>query len=182
MARRRRFRPQSSRTSPGRVAAANASRLNSLFDRLPLGSGISIQFPKLRRAVTAHRLRPLHDIEDRRRFDFDDTSPKYTTGIRVKSFVEKQSQLTRYDKRQRLKGRTIRIVDEGHPLAPYGAYYGLSLPELIRSNIGFDNPDRVIICVRRRQRKQVLFATSKAGPGRKRQRRPRRNNFSNVRC
>lgn len=47
--------------------------------------------------------------------------------------------------------------------------------------VGFANPVKVVLCVRRKRRKQVMFATGKAGKGKK-QRRRRNNEFSQIRC
>lgn len=47
-------------------------------------------------------------------------------------------------------------------------------------HVGFDIPQEVLVCVRRKKRKQVLFATG--GAGKKNKRKPRRNQHSNVRC
>lgn len=47
--------------------------------------------------------------------------------------------------------------------------------------LGFQNADKVIVCVRRKTRRQVLFAKNKAGSG-KRQKSPRYNSNSNIRC
>lgn len=46
--------------------------------------------------------------------------------------------------------------------------------------IGFRNPDRVLICVRRQQRREVLHARRKTG--RRGQRRPRFNWYSKISC
>ncbi len=47
--------------------------------------------------------------------------------------------------------------------------------------LSFTDPRRVVVCVRRRIRRQVLFANGTGGArGRKRQ--PRRNEFSSIRC
>lgn len=45
--------------------------------------------------------------------------------------------------------------------------------------ISFAVPAKVALCVRRKQRREVLFATGKGGG---RHKRPRKNLFSNVRC
>jgi hypothetical protein len=45
----------------------------------------------------------------------------------------------------------------------------------------FDSPKKVIACVRRRERKEVIFAIGRAGRGAKRQR-PKYNENSNIRC
>lgn len=47
--------------------------------------------------------------------------------------------------------------------------------------VGFGDPRRVIICVRRRQRREVLHALGKTGRGKAR-RPPRRSYYSDVRC
>lgn len=46
--------------------------------------------------------------------------------------------------------------------------------------VAFQQPRRVLVCVRRKMRRQVMFA--KGGAGRKRMRKPRYSEFSNVRC
>lgn len=53
-------------------------------------------------------------------------------------------------------------------------------PFSVPSRIGFRQPDRVLICVRRQQRKEVLHALHVAG--RSGLRRPRRGPYSNVSC
>lgn len=47
-------------------------------------------------------------------------------------------------------------------------------------HVGFDVPKQVLLCVRRKRRKEVLFATG--GAGKPNKRKPRRNKYSNVRC
>lgn len=47
--------------------------------------------------------------------------------------------------------------------------------------IGFRAPESVLVCVRRKIRKEVLHALRKTGFG-KRHRRPRRTRHSNIRC
>lgn len=48
--------------------------------------------------------------------------------------------------------------------------------------VGFQYPWQVLICIRRRRRKEVIHALGHAGAGKPRQRRPRRNFYSEVRC
>lgn len=49
-------------------------------------------------------------------------------------------------------------------------------------HVGFKTPASVMICVRREQRKEVLFAKSKGrAPGRPK-RRPRKNSYSSISC
>lgn len=52
---------------------------------------------------------------------------------------------------------------------------------IMSHRIAFDVPKRVAICVRRKSRKEVLFAKNKAGRGGAR-RSPRRNYWSSVNC
>lgn len=56
----------------------------------------------------------------------------------------------------------------------------LFTPKFVTSSVYFDAPKRVLVCVRRKIRKQVMFALKKAG--RAGQRRQRRNEFSDVYC
>lgn len=45
----------------------------------------------------------------------------------------------------------------------------------------FEHPRRVLVCVRRKERRQVMFALKRTGKG-SRSRRRRRNYFSEVKC
>lgn len=47
--------------------------------------------------------------------------------------------------------------------------------------LGFAVPDKVAACVRRKSRREVLFAIKGTGPG-SRQKRRRRNELSNIQC
>lgn len=47
--------------------------------------------------------------------------------------------------------------------------------------VQFDAPNKVLVCVRRAQRKQVLFALKKTGKGAK-ARKHRRSYYSDIRC
>lgn len=55
-----------------------------------------------------------------------------------------------------------------------------SLSSLPAHRIGFEQPERVLICVRRKMRREVLHALRKTG--RVGQRRPRRNWYSSISC
>lgn len=48
-------------------------------------------------------------------------------------------------------------------------------------SIGFERPKQVAVCIRRKQRREVIHALGKAGAG-VRRRRPRRSEYSDVRC
>lgn len=54
-------------------------------------------------------------------------------------------------------------------------------PRFPHYGVGFAQPAKVLICVRRTRRKQVIFATGKGG-ARGKQRRRRNNEFSQIRC
>lgn len=47
------------------------------------------------------------------------------------------------------------------------------------SALHFSYPEHALVCVRRKSRRQVLFALGRGGGGK---RRPRRNDYSDVRC
>jgi len=47
--------------------------------------------------------------------------------------------------------------------------------------LGFAIPEKVVVCVRRKQRREVIFATGSAGKG-ARQKQRRRNYMSEVSC
>ncbi len=49
-----------------------------------------------------------------------------------------------------------------------------------KATVAFTDPKRVVVCVRRNQRKEVLHALKKTG--RVGQKRPRRNELSNISC
>lgn len=73
--------------------------------------------------------------------------------------------------------RPARTLSGNRPRIVAGSSHSLfSMPHGVR----FDVPAKTVICVRRKRRKEVLFAKGKAGAGRKRP--PRRNWYSNVRC
>jgi len=53
-----------------------------------------------------------------------------------------------------------------------------SNPRVIR--VGFENPREVLVCVRRKRRREVMFAFNKAG--KVGQKKPRRSFYSSVKC
>lgn len=53
-------------------------------------------------------------------------------------------------------------------------------PSRVPYQIAFSAPAETLVCVRRRRRKEVLFAKRKTGKGG--QRRPRRSKWSNYKC
>lgn len=52
----------------------------------------------------------------------------------------------------------------------------------LSSNVQFSDSRNVLICVRRKQRKEVMHALKKVGRGKGGRKKPRRNYYSNVRC
>lgn len=60
--------------------------------------------------------------------------------------------------------------------------FSYSKPQAIfnRKAVMFQEPKKVLVCVRRKQRAEVLHATKRTGKGG--QRKPRYNRFSDVRC
>lgn len=55
-----------------------------------------------------------------------------------------------------------------------------AFPASIPTRIGFEDPKRVLICVRRKRRKEVLHALKKTGRGG--QKKPRRSWYSSISC
>jgi len=53
-------------------------------------------------------------------------------------------------------------------------------PSRVPYQIAFSAPAETLVCIRRKRRKQVLFAKRKTGKGG--QRRPRRSRWSDVKC
>lgn len=70
---------------------------------------------------------------------------------------------------------------QGHQLVPKRpAKRGRS--NVVPVRVQFAAPERVVLCVRRKRRKEVLHALKKTGRGGGRQRRRRRTWFSDVSC
>lgn len=147
----------SSRAKRGRVAVVNANR------RLPLSIGLLLLKNKsLDRnrvygytRVSSAELGDIYgEIEDRRRWN-----PQRSQAP-AKSFVSA---------RHRLQA----VPSRGKASRP-GSFYWPT------ARIGFEYPRRVLICVRRSVRREVLHARGVAG--KVGQRRPRRGPYSSVRC
>lgn len=75
--------------------------------------------------------------------------------------------------------RSARRIVERHPLAKRKVRPGVSYTPG-RSVLAFAVPDKVAVCVRRARRREVMFASGRAG--KRGQRRPRRNYWSSVAC
>lgn len=91
---------------------------------------------------------------------------------------------------------TLRQIEDRRTYHPQGAQrparslersqHRLVIPQKknaprLSNRVQFDAPKRVLICIRRKIRKEVLFAKRKTGKG-ARARRHRRNYFSEVTC
>lgn len=129
----------------------------------------------------------LQEAEDRRRFTPSPHTPLRRSGAPVRSLQIKPNRFSTTDDRWIYRGpnlRTIRIVNHTSALARLREGHG-SLKRVMQEKIGFGNPTSVMICVRRKRRKEVIFATRYAGAaGRQRVkfRLPRRNYYSQVVC
>lgn len=71
-------------------------------------------------------------------------------------------------------GGASRLVAKRPPSSGRSSYPG--------ARIGFEVPRAVVVCVRRKQRKEVLHALGKVGRGAGTTRRRRRNGWSDVDC
>lgn len=128
------------------------------------------------------RLLKLSEIEDRRRWTPTPNVPHLFSGVPIRRYDVKARQETWINRGPHLS--PIRIVGHDHPLAKQRSRKG-SLRKIMREKVTFPNPTKTIICVRRKQRKEVLHAlkfTGGAGRRRRRFRAPRRNFFSYVDC
>lgn len=80
--------------------------------------------------------------------------------------------------------RPIRIVPPNSVLAKRREGHG-PLEKVLRERIGFDRPHEVMICVRRKQRREMMFVMKMAGgAGRAKKlfKLPKRNFYSGVDC
>lgn len=101
------------------------------------------------------------------------------------SYPVRSSQL---DLEDLIRDRNLSAIEDRrvyHPDGPHRAarsISGRSDHRLIDpwKGISFDRPDEVVICVRRKTRKEVMHALKHAGKAG--QRRPRRNRYSDVEC
>lgn len=59
---------------------------------------------------------------------------------------------------------------------------GYKTPRQTKGILTFAAPDKVVLCVRRQRRKEVLHAIRKTGSGAGRQKKPKRNYWSKISC
>lgn len=121
---------------------------------------VNIANQRLPFAVSPHRPFGLRTFEDRRTFHFDGPYRAATRFSGVPARIGLHRAVTRR-------------------YSPKKNFSGLR-PESGRSLVAFRDPDRVLICVRRRQRREVLFARRKTGRGG--QKPPKYSWFSRVTC
>lgn len=152
---------RSSYTQRRRVTVANANR------RLPQSVAKNISLDNneylLYTGANAIALGELYgEVEDRRRWNPEGSSAA------AASFDSPRHRLRAFQSR-----RSTRI--QGSTSVPFG--FGGLLEE---SGVAFRRPSRVLVCVRRRIRREVMHAFGKAG--KVGQKRPRRGPYSSVRC
>lgn len=100
----------------------------------------------------------LTEIEDRRSFYPDDFRPALDIGGRSHTLVIH----TPKKRKHRDPMRSLRAFPT--------------------HKVQFNRPDQVVLCVRRKRRKEVLHALKKTGRGKGKQRRPRRSWHSQISC
>lgn len=85
----------------------------------------------------------------------------------------------------RQKGWREGQTQKGFHTDKWGTYVpitqGKTYRDLVSARVGFHMPWQVIVCVRRRRRREVIFAKGRAGKGGS-FRKPNRNFWSEVRC
>lgn len=82
----------------------------------------------------------------------------------------------------------VRSLDDRRQFSPWGDFRPVASPALPSRNVvvnrmsrmRFAQPPMVTVCVRRKERREVMFAKNKAGGGSRR--RKRFNYWSNVKC
>lgn len=88
----------------------------------------------------------------------------------------------------RIRRRSLDEPREYRLYDKYGVPYHAFIPDHLSRRVGFQFPWQVMICIRRKRRREVLHALNvagrifRAGGGGGGFRRPRRNRFSEVRC
>lgn len=132
--------------------------------RLPVPSSRSYVSPSPSRLGYSS----LQLFEDRRRWD--PAGPNAP----ARSFSTPRHRLTLVD---RSTPRKINYSSTPYASSPFAT--GMSQT---KATIAFAEPRRVLLCVRRQQRKEVLHALRKTGPGSGASRYDNWNEYSNVRC
>lgn len=162
-----------SKKSRGRGISTTKSTANRRLPREVTTPNLAAPVRKARRAIaTGHFVTlnaTLREAQDRR--NWHPAAPLHRP---LKTVSGTPSYRLVVAKPKRKSGRSLalsRAADTRRAAAD-------SLPH----RIAFDAPKEVLLCVRRQRRKEVIFATRKAGAGKAKQRRPRRNQYSEVSC
>lgn len=82
----------------------------------------------------------------------------------------------------RIRRRSLDELSETAVRDVHGGLYRAYIGSHLSRRVGFQHPWQVMICVRRKQRREVIHALGHAGSGRKSQRAPKRNFWSEVHC
>lgn len=112
----------------------------------------------------------LRELEDRRLFHPDPVRPARNLSSEVHRLVAPEFVPKRAFKRDPRTGK-MKAYRINQPQAVFG-----------RSGQVFQEAQRVLICIRRAMRVEVLHALKKTGRGGAKRRKPRRNEYSHIRC
>lgn len=82
---------------------------------------------------------------------------------------------------KRTRRRSLDYFTEKTYRGPHGTYHSFG-PDHLSRRVGFQHPWQVMICVRRRIRREVIFALNKGGKGKAHKHHYRRNEHSEIRC
>lgn len=82
----------------------------------------------------------------------------------------------------RVRLRSLDYPTERQVFDAHGGLQRVYQGDHLSRRVGFQHPWQVMICIRRKRRKEVIFAKGKAGSGKRKQKRPHRNFWSEVRC
>lgn len=104
----------------------------------------------------------LSDIEDNRQYHPEgaDRSPRLLSG----------------------NNYSISVGDRSTRSSLKKSLYGPFIASQTKAKIIFSEPDRTLVCLRRKQRKEILHAKRKTGRGGRPKRSPRRNWKSDIAC
>lgn len=86
------------------------------------------------------------------------------------------------EREKRIRRRSLEYPTEAALRDRYGSVYRAYTGSHLSRRVGFSHPWQVIVCIRRRRRREVLFALNKGGRGGNKRRHVRRNFWSEVRC
>lgn len=113
---------------------------------------------------------PLLEVEDRRQFHFDSAQRSAKTVLGTPAAI-KVSDAPRPGRNVPSSKKSVRAQSNR---------YGPNVHSQTKGKLVFAEPDRVVVCVRRQRRKEVLFAKKRAGKSGLRK--PRFNWMSKISC